>query len=279
MIDGKSRSKESIDLVEKTGNKAHLITAPPAIGDLNGDGTPEIIVQSNVPQYVSVIDISRYDVKWTYFVDPTPPVGLKHTASPVLTDLNNDGLDDVVVLSANGCVYGLRGETGYPAGELLWKLELPEAGKLIGTPALCDFDKDSSKEIVFGGENGNIYVLKNMPDRKEVEAIASIRASNVPITASPAIGDIDGNGKLEIIFSNVINTVQILNTNVKTWKNKIVWGEYLGSPEHNGFVNEDSIASYVKMAIASTAIFLCYIIIRILIKVKRMKKRPRISYL
>ncbi|OGS11848.1 MAG: hypothetical protein A2386_07275, partial [Elusimicrobia bacterium RIFOXYB1_FULL_48_9] len=114
IIDGRNREKKTIDLSERTG-KAHLLAAAPGVGDLNGDGTPDIVVQSTLPQYISAIDISQFDVKWTYFVDPVPPGGLKHNASPVVTDVTGDGLGDVVAVSANGTVYALKGKTGYPA--------------------------------------------------------------------------------------------------------------------------------------------------------------------
>ena len=47
-IDGKTRTKKTVNLLELTG-KAHLVAGAPAVGDINGDGVDEIIVQSNVP--------------------------------------------------------------------------------------------------------------------------------------------------------------------------------------------------------------------------------------
>lgn len=233
-IDGKSRTKKTVDLVEKTG-KAHLIAGAPAVGDINGDGIPEVIVQSNVPQYVSAIDVSKFEVMWTYFVEPTPPAGLKHNASPVIADLTGNGMGDVFVVSANGSIQGLKGKTGYPAGELLWKMILPEAKRIISSPAVYDFDKDGLDDFVITTEDGKVMVIRSNTRRKEFEIMAEIKASNSAITSSPVIADLFGTGKLDILFANSTDALQIVNTNAKTIKNISVWPMFLGSADHRGF--------------------------------------------
>jgi hypothetical protein len=45
LIDGKIRKKKVIDIA-KIG-KTHSITAAPAVGDINGDGIPDVAVQTN----------------------------------------------------------------------------------------------------------------------------------------------------------------------------------------------------------------------------------------
>lgn len=277
-FDGKERSKKTVDLVEKTG-KAHLIAAAPGVGDLDGDGTPELVVQSNVPQYISAIDISRFEVNWTYFVDPTPPAGLKHTASPVVTDANGDGLGDVVVLSGNGKAYVLRGKTGYPTGELLWKMDLPEANRIVSSPAVYDFEKNGIANIVFGGEDGSINVLKNSPGRKEMELTSTVKASNVPITSSPVVGDVNGDGKLEVVYSSILNAVQMLDTGVRTFKNGDFWPMYLGNASRTGeLMVKENIRPYILKAGGGGAVFLLLLLVQMMGKMKKISKRPRVAY-
>jgi pSer/pThr/pTyr-binding forkhead associated (FHA) protein len=276
VIDGITREKKTVDLVEKTG-KVHLMSAPPAIGDLNGDGVPEIVVLSNVPQYVSVIDIAHFDVNWTYFVEPIPPSGIKHTAPPLITDINGDGLGDVVIFSANGKVYGLKGKTGYPAGELLLKMDVPGGGRLISPPALVNSNQDGMSDIVFGTETGNIFVARSFPQRKSMEIISTIKASNVPITSSVAIGDVTGDGMVKIVYSNVTDAVQMLNTNIRTFKRKIVWPMYLGSAVRAGSLDiQEYTTPYLVMIVSGLGLLLLIVIVAFIARQRSISKRPRV---
>ncbi len=278
-IDGKSRTKKTVDLVEKTG-KAHLIAGAPAVGDITGDGIPEVIVQSNVPQYVSAIDVTKFDVLWTYFVEPTPPAGLKHNASPIVADLTGNGIGDVFVVSANGSILGLRGKTGYPAGELLWKTQLPETKRMISSPAAYDFDKDGLLDFVIATEDGKIIVVKSNTRRKEFEILADIKASNTPITSSPLIADIFGIGKLQILFANSMDALQIVETDAKIITNLAVWPMFLGGPEHTGFEGLGKYkTNYMKKLIIGVVILIVFLFIRVRFAVSRNAKKVKVQFL
>ncbi|MDR2426054.1 MAG: FHA domain-containing protein [Endomicrobium sp.] len=278
-IDGKSRTKKTVDLVEKSG-KAHLIAGTPAVGDINGDSIPEVVVQSNVPQYVSAIDVSKFEVIWTYFVEPTPPAGLKHNSSPVITDLTGNGMGDVLIISANGSIQGLKGKTGYPAGELLWKMPLPEAKRIISSPAVYDFDKDGLNDFVIATEDGRIMVIKSNTRRKEFELMAEIRASNSPITSSPLLGDIFNMGKLDILFSNSTDSIQVISTNAKIIKNVIVWPMFLGSADHIGFSGLGKFKSqYRKEFFTGLIILTAFLFFKIRFILARNAKRVKVQFL
>jgi outer membrane protein assembly factor BamB len=278
-IDGKSRTKKTVDLVEKTG-KAHLIAAAPAVGDINGDGVLEVVVQSNVPQYVSAIDVAKFEVMWTYFVEPTPPAGLKHSASPVITDLTGSGMGDVFIVSANGSIQGLKGKTGYPAGELLWKMILPEGKRIISSPAVYDFDKDGLNDFVIATEDGRILVVKSNTRRKEFEVMAEIRASNNSITSSPLIADLFGEGKLDIIFANSTDALQVVSTNSKSIKNISIWPMFLGSADHIGFHGLGEYKSkYRKQFLIGLIILIAFSFFKIRFMLARNAKKVKVQFL
>ena len=278
-FDGKNRTKKTVDLVEKTG-KSHLITCPPAIGDLNGDGIPEVVVHSSIPEYVSAIDISNFGVNWTYFVEPVAPEGIKHNSSPVIADVDGDGLGDVVFVSPNGYLYALKGKTGYPAGELLTKMKIPQGGRLVGGISMFDFDKNGLPNFIFGTEFGEILVTRSHPSTKDIEIADRVRPGPDAITSTVLVGDVSGTGRMELVSSSVTNSIQILKSNLRTFKNKLVWPEYLGGTLRAGSPNvRDNERPYVLRIIIGSVIFVVLIVIYFVRRGSRYSKRPRTIYL
>ncbi|MCR4662476.1 MAG: FHA domain-containing protein [Endomicrobiaceae bacterium] len=278
-IDGKTRTKKTVNLLELTG-KAHLVAGAPAIGDINGDGIDEVVVQSNVPQYVSVIDTSKFSVMWTYFIEPVPPANLRFNASPVIADFNGDGIGDVAVVSANGTVQILKGKTTYPSGEMLWKLSIPESKRLLSSPAVYDFDKEGIPELIFGTEDGRIIVAKSNPKRKELEVMADIKASNLAITSTPLLSDINGDKKIEILYTNVQESIQVINTNAKTIKNLNIWPMFLANPEHTStFSLKNYKDKYKYMMLIGLVLLLAFVFFKVRSSIKKSKKRVKVVYL
>ncbi|MDR2818048.1 MAG: FHA domain-containing protein [Endomicrobium sp.] len=272
-IDGKTRAKKTVDLFEKTG-KAHLIAGAPAVGDINSDGIPEVVVQTNIPQYVSAIDVTNFNVLWTFFVEPTPPSELRHNASPLISDGN------VFVVSGNGTIYNLKGDTTYPAGELLWKLKLPDGKRMIASPSKFDFDKDGHDDFVIATEEGKILVVKNNTRRKEFEIISEIKASNAPITSQPLLVDAFGTGNLNIFFVNSNNVLQAIDTNTKVIKNLDPWPMFLGSPSHISPQNMSKYKlKYRIMFFGGILIFIFFITFKILRAVKKSVKKVKVKFL
>ena len=278
-IDGKTRNKKTVNLLELTG-KPHLIAGAPAIGDLNGDGIDEVIVQSNAPQYVSAIDTSKFSALWTYFIEPVPPTNLKFNASPVVADFTGNGLGDVAVVSANGSVQILKGKTTYPSGEMLWKLTVPEGRRLLSSPSLYDFDKDGIPEIVFGTEDGRIVVAKSNQKRKELEIMTDIKASNLAITSTPLLADINGDKKIEILYTNLQDSIQIVDTNAKILKNLTIWPMFLANSEHTSSFSLKAFKDkYKYMMMIGLILLILFVLFKIRGKIKKSKKRVKVIYL
>ena len=277
-VDGATRTKKIVDL-DSTG-KVHLIAGAPAVGDINGDGIDEVIVQSNVPQYITAINTTKFSVLWTYFVEPTPQDGLKFNTSPIVSDFTGNGIGDVLFVSANGSVQILKGNTTYQTGELLWKFSIPEAKRILSTPAAFDFDKDGINEVIFGTEDGRILIAKSNIKRKEIEIAADVRASNSAITSTPLLADLTGDQKLEVLYVNKLDSIHVLNTNVKTLKNLVAWPMFLGNSQHTGTV---SLAGYKLkyrvMMFGGMLLILLFVLFKIRLSLKKSSKKVKVTYL
>ncbi|MDO5970072.1 caspase family protein [Flavivirga aquimarina] len=86
--------------------------------------------------------------------------------APALTDLNLDGLPDVVFATENGTIYTLDGNSG----NLIWKYSTVwEKGKnkyefysskgFIGSPAVYDINNDNVRDILIGARNATFYAF------------------------------------------------------------------------------------------------------------------------
>lgn len=149
--------KNQITVLDKLGRTvsgwpvSHDQTAitTPALGDLDGDGYLEIVVAIGVKLYA-------YNYNGT-LISGFPKViseSLNVQSSPVLADVNNDDLQEIVIGSPDGRIYAFKGNgtdaPGFP---------LTVGGKVLSTPLLTDLDGDSSDiELAVGCDDGNLYV-------------------------------------------------------------------------------------------------------------------------
>jgi hypothetical protein len=142
--------------------------------------------------------------------------------SPTVADLDKDGKQEIVVGGTDGRLYAIR-----PDGTLLWSFDTAAAinplvthqGKSLidSAPAIADLDGDGWLEIVVGvgapagvfGYNGGMIVLDHTGHMRS--GWPQITADQIGpgmggpdgyiegFYSSPALGDIDGDGDLEII--------------------------------------------------------------------------------
>ena len=282
-----------------------------SLGDLDSDMLPEVILVSS-DKLLYVIDgdgsiITRRDIGLAYpprvigvgdtdvdgenelVVSNAYGVGcvesngvkiwerdllLEKDVSPVLWDVNNDGILDVIAAASNGSIYAFDGSTGV----VIWGVSIDMRPKY--TPVLGDIDGDRWMElIVYGspsvGTGSKVYVLDSedgdvvwiasikdfvpsgepmlgdfngdkklditlsaskegggsqiiIMDGSNGSVLGSIEIANV--TTTPAIGDVDGDGALEIVvctYGSIIYALDVVGAG-----SRMYWSMLGGSPEH-----------------------------------------------
>jgi hypothetical protein len=172
------------------GNPGYWST--PAVGDVDGDGAPEIVA------------ISKDGNLYAWHADGTPllsgtdgtvrTVGAWTQTTPALADLDGDGKREIIASGslARLDVIGWDG-SDFPG----WPQDLFAFGK--GSPAVGDVDADGDLEIVLTTENDRVHVFNT--DGTERAGWPKILPMDAPdLGPSPALGDLDGDGRLEIVL-------------------------------------------------------------------------------
>ncbi len=165
-------------------------TVHPVVGDIDNDGKPEIVgIKKNGKLVIWNADGSVYmNSQWPkYFTGAL--------SDPVLADLDMDGDLEIVFQSNNGNVYVYHHNgtpmTGWPVN-----VNTPIGSREWAPLCIGDVDGDGIPEIIAGGGSNNaIYIWH--PDGTEFDAWP--RTLPDSSYGSPLIGDIDNDGKVEIV--------------------------------------------------------------------------------
>lgn len=139
-------------LVRWTYTAPNGIFASPAIGDLDGDGSLDIVfgvekIEGDSQKSFVAIDC-RGDKLWDF----TSRGGVHSSAS--IYDLDGDHDADVVFGTNAGELYALEGRDG----KELWSYKT-SIGAFRSSPLVHDVDSDNNPEVIIGSSNGSVYCL------------------------------------------------------------------------------------------------------------------------
>ncbi|NOY60810.1 MAG: hypothetical protein GXO75_18025, partial [Calditrichaeota bacterium] len=242
---------------------------PPAVGDLNGDGFPEIVYGTDL-QRIYCLD---HNGAYIWHIERDGYFG---RSLPLIADIDGDGTMEILItrseVCANSAVIAIDGMKG----KVLW--ESPTTMHGYGPLAVADIDKDGVPEILVVDKSTSIYCIDPHGKRKwsrsfsghgmfyppaiadldgdgNVELIEGIRSGNKILilnthgelvqtilqkgggNCSPTVGDLDGDGKLELYWMTQSPGQLIqFEAEKKSRKKDILWATWRGDSRRSGYV-------------------------------------------
>jgi hypothetical protein len=213
--------------------RPNFADAPPAIGDLDGDGRSEIVVVGSFydcrvggyPQLFQVpmifeIDRTRWAASgfdWTALPVPdadAAPLAIDYQliesaqANPVLADLDGDGVKEILHASYDGRVHAFwldRTEHGnWPFDVNLGESEL----RFASEPVVADLDGDGDAEVVFTtwtekGSNagGDLFIVDALGNELQRVPLPRSASSWDGALAAPTVANLDADPLLELVVN------------------------------------------------------------------------------
>ncbi|HEX4688278.1 MAG TPA: VCBS repeat-containing protein [Nocardioides sp.] len=212
--------------------------SPPAVVDLNGDGRNEVVGLPNVERHIpyrtqgyafmaldgAYGDGHRSARRHAGFEDlkmsnhPVyrppgdwyPPTGIP---APTLVDLVGDARPEIVAALPGGRVHAVS-----PSGRRLWSTAYaPRRSKTFASEVVAaDLNKDGTPELVFGTyslhrDAGRLFVLSAHGKKLSVTRLRhqGRDGNGIGVAAAPSIGDLTGNGTLEIVLTTFDHGVDV----------------------------------------------------------------------
>ena len=216
---------------------AASVESSPQLVDINGDGLDDVVFITsdgavNItnaqlqplpgwPVWVPLLDEFDPDhpdnhLEQAAYASGALAGGQRHTviATPAIGDLDGDGQLEIVVATLNGEIHVWHAD-GSPATGWPFVLDLDNVDGVtapgevydygfFSTPALADVDGGGDLEVVVGAMDARVYVLR-LDGTPAAGWPLELRATygdgesdGERIISSPAVGDVDGDGFVEI---------------------------------------------------------------------------------
>ena len=135
-------------------------------------------------------------------------MGVKSSCSPVVGDLDGDGLAEIVNADFEGNIHCLSGE-----GKLLW--QYAAGGRINYTMAIVDVDGDGKKELIATTKSGWVTCLGH-GGKLRWKFMAE------PQSGPVAVGDINHDGSPEIVFGSDLGKIYCIDARGKyLWHREI----------------------------------------------------------
>jgi len=163
-----------------------------AYSDLNGT-----IIHQEI-NFPFSIDVSLLQSGFPYDVDS------EIRTSPAIIDFTSDGNNEIIFGDNNGYIHVVNSE-GVPILEDFFPFDTGD--QIWGSPAAGDIDGDGSMDIAVTSKSKYLYIL-------DQNGLKNTYYANQFLIGTPALGNLDDDEDLEIVFGSYSNQAKVFAVNI-----------------------------------------------------------------
>lgn len=189
-----------------------------SIGDIDGDGKLDVVVSNFNDNTVSIFKNTSSGSYISFSANVDFSTGTQPAAISII-DLDYDGKPDLVVntVNLNGYVTLLRNTSGGGTLSFASKIDIQAAGGSIEEIRTADIDGDGKADIVLPNYSLNaITIFRNTSTVGNISFASPVNISSFQNPADVEIGDLDGDGKQDLVVSHYLNINVIVLRNISS---------------------------------------------------------------
>jgi predicted glycoside hydrolase/deacetylase ChbG (UPF0249 family) len=235
----------------------------PAVGDLNGDGKPELAIattdgwmivltgnlselwkykiggsseswSTSAPVIFGASDGQAYMVAvsgnglvYCFNTQGKPvwkyPLNVPVASSVSVGDFDQDGRADLFLVTQKGIIYRLS-----ESGNLIWKIDMQ--GRCLAPGAIADINNDGKLEYVLASQQGHLLVFSNNGD-----VIFDHQLPSRTINVTPSVGNITGDpNKADLFLTGGESGLNYCFETPSAKKMLVHWASYRGNIQNTG---------------------------------------------